>query len=149
MMAGRKFGHDSQAGLECTICHSGHGTANDSNLIYKQPVLCLNCHKSVAENWEDGVAHQPASRDCTTCHVPHGSKIKGMLLMKVKKLCLECHVINKDFTDKHLSIKPSAGSCLGCHDPHGAIDKALLYPVAHAPFKEGKCTPCHTGRKSK
>ncbi len=80
------------------------------------------------------------------CHVAHGSNEKGMTKAGIAKLCSECHATGtKEFLASHQGISPGKQSCMQCHDAHGSTGKGLLYPIGHAPFMEGTCTPCHEG----
>jgi len=110
-------------------------------------MLCLTCHADVAKYWRKGVPHQPALKNCLLCHSPHGSREKGMLKKASGALCRQCHDSgSKAFLKAHHDIRPRPSSCVTCHDSHGGPDKGLLYPVIHAPFKAGTCSPCHPGR---
>ena len=131
---------------KCLSCHVAHGSPHDALLNKGQPLLCLTCHTEVAQFWRKGVAHKPAIHDCMQCHTAHGSNVQGMLNTGRGKLCGRCHPrTGKAFLLKHGNIQPGADSCISCHDAHGGPDKGLLYPVGHAPFLEGTCTPCHGG----
>ncbi len=130
----------------CLSCHVAHGSPHNAMLNKGQPLLCLRCHKEVAQFWRKGVAHKPAVKDCMQCHRAHGSKIPDMLNTGKAELCGRCHKLTgKEFLARHGNIQPGPDSCISCHDAHGGPDSGLLYPVGHAPFLEGSCTPCHRG----
>ena len=132
---------------ECVDCHSAHGSSRENMLKRAQPMLCLECHKDVAQFWRDGVAHQPAMENCLHCHGSHGANEAGMLDTAKSNLCARCHQFETgEFVKAHQGIKAGGGSCTTCHDPHGSPEKGLLFPVAHEPFLQGTCSPCHPGR---
>ena len=111
-------------------------------------MLCLTCHTDVARYWRKGVAHKPAVKNCMKCHAAHGSDEKAMTRKKGSRLCGACHKDQgKEFLAAHDNIAPGPDSCTKCHDAHGSPQKGLLYPVSHAPFAQGSCTPCHKGGK--
>ena len=131
---------------ECIECHAAHGSPHDNILKKGQPMLCLSCHKEVAQYWRDGVAHKPAVMNCMECHVAHGSDEQGMTNAGIAGLCSRCHETDTEtFSAAHQNITPGKDSCTQCHDAHGSPAKGLLYPVGHTPFVEGNCVPCHKG----
>jgi len=132
---------------DCIACHAAHGSPHEHILKKGQPMLCLSCHRETAQYWQSGQSHQPAVSNCMECHTPHGSDQPGMLNSSKDKLCSRCHKITgEQFLAAHKNIAPGTESCVNCHDAHGGPGKGLLYPVGHAPFEDGTCKPCHSGR---
>ena len=133
--------------MECTACHSGHGTPHAAYLIKGQPAVCLGCHGEIAKYWREGSPHAPAAESCTTCHSAHGGEHAALTVAPVEQLCVQCHdQSTAAFVNAHHGLKPRPGVCVTCHDPHGGPKKNLLYPVSHGPFAPGSCAPCHEGR---
>ncbi|NPA94410.1 MAG: hypothetical protein GXO58_03170 [Thermodesulfobacteria bacterium] len=140
--------HQPAVDGDCIDCHAAHGSPHENILKKGQPMLCLTCHTDIARYWRKGVAHKPAVKNCMKCHDAHGSNEKAMTRKKGSRLCSECHTTKgKEFLSAHKNIAPGPNSCTSCHDAHGSPQKGLLYPVSHAPFAQGSCTPCHKGGK--
>lgn len=71
------------ASEDCLSCHSPHGTANQSLLVLKQPVLCLQCHgpQDVGTVTSFHDLSQSQYRTCTGCHQDiHGSNTSDKFL---------------------------------------------------------------------
>jgi DmsE family decaheme c-type cytochrome len=81
--------------MECTSCHSPHGSTNPSMLRFGPSVndACASCHteKRGPYLWE----HAAVVDSCTNCHDPHGSSFERMLSTKVPMLCQRCHVTTR------------------------------------------------------
>ena len=64
--------------MECTSCHSPHGSANEKLLIASSVnETCFSCHteKRGPFLWE----HAPVVENCANCHDSHGSNKEKML----------------------------------------------------------------------
>lgn len=81
--------------MECTSCHSPHGTTNVRMLKGGSTVTesCMSCHaeKRGPFLWD----HAPVREACTTCHDPHGSSNDRLLVARAPMLCQRCHVITR------------------------------------------------------
>ena len=138
--------HEPLKKSNCQACHHPHVSDQANNLLKKEPMLCLTCHRDIGQYWREGIAHKPALHGCTTCHNAHSSDHQSILKKTAGSLCADCHDSSTQrFLTVHMNIKPGKDSCLGCHDPHGSPEKGLLLPISHTPFSEGNCRPCHPG----
>lgn len=159
--------------LDCTSCHSPHGSDLPNLLVSKPPQLCLSCHTVEEVN----KAHKvPVSRaNCAGCHDPHGSDVGKMFSGDVlhapfldsscsgchrsgvgmralvkgngASLCYACHAdLEEKFKAPGTSPHGavSKGRCTGCHDPHLAGNRALLKSTGPA-----LCFPCHVEVKAR
>ena len=114
--------------LECSTCHSTHGSTNVRQLRSGDSVAeaCTSCHaeKRGPYLWE----HAPGRDGCATCHDPHGSNNDRMLVARAPMLCQRCHVATRHpatlydaaavGTAVNPSIRIAGRSCVQCH---GAI----------------------------
>jgi DmsE family decaheme c-type cytochrome len=109
--------------LQCTSCHTPHGTPNDKRLL--QTSVNENCYTCHAEKrgpflWE----HAPVRENCLNCHDAHGTINEKMLKVKMPLLCQQCHQ-----TSSHPGPAYPAQSryafnqgCLHCHPSiHGSV----------------------------
>jgi predicted CXXCH cytochrome family protein len=148
-IAEKKNIHEPFKAQQCGGCHLAHGSSQEKHLAKKKPDVCLTCHPEIAVHWQTGVVHSPAGKDCGLCHEAHGGNQTVLLKTAPEKLCATCHKgDDARYAKAHSGMTPSGKSCLSCHDPHGAPEKGLLYPVQHAPFKQGSCKACHPGRNN-
>lgn len=121
--------------MECTSCHSPHGSNNVKMLKVGNTVneLCVSCHaeKRGPFLWE----HAPVANNCATCHDPHGSNNDRLLVAKVPMLCQRCHVPSRhpatiyDGTQLNAANNRILGrSCINCHQQiHGSNSPAGYY----------------------
>lgn len=68
---------------DCLSCHNPHGTVNQSLLVLKQPVLCLQCHgpQDVGAVVSFHDLSQTIYKKCTGCHEDiHGSNTSDKYL---------------------------------------------------------------------
>jgi len=127
----KPFHHPVQGNaMNCTSCHSAHGSMNDAQLRRASVNdTCFDCHaeKRGPHLWE----HAPVTEDCSNCHEPHGSSQPAMLSLRAPLLCQQCHsqAGHPSFAYGPGSLpgsgQPSsylvAGSCLNCHSQiHGS-----------------------------
>lgn len=68
---------------DCLSCHNPHGTPNQSLLVLKQPIVCLQCHGpqdiGTAVSFHD--ISQSQYKKCTGCHQDiHGSNTSSKYL---------------------------------------------------------------------
>jgi len=81
----------AQNKMECTSCHSPHGSSNDKLLVASSVnETCYSCHaeKRGPFLWE----HAPVPESCANCHDSHGSSYDKMLKMARPRLCQQCHI---------------------------------------------------------
>jgi len=81
--------------MECTSCHSPHGSTNVKMLRVGLSVSdsCTSCHadKRGPYLWEHGTV----ADSCVNCHDPHGSSFDRMLVTRQPMLCQRCHVTTR------------------------------------------------------
>lgn len=70
------------AAEDCLTCHNPHGTPNQSLLVLKQPIVCLQCHENtVSNNISFHDISQSQYKKCTGCHQDiHGSNTSSKYL---------------------------------------------------------------------
>jgi len=126
----RKSGHMPvrEGKMECTSCHSAHGSNNVRMLKVGNWVneSCASCHteKRGPYLWE----HAAGRENCVSCHDPHGSNNDRMLVAKQPMLCQRCHVSSRhpatvyDNTQVVSASNRVVGrSCVNCHSQiHGS-----------------------------
>jgi DmsE family decaheme c-type cytochrome len=105
--------------MECTSCHSPHGSANDKMLVATSVnETCFACHtdKRGPYLWE----HAPVVENCANCHDSHGGTHEKMLKTARPRLCQQCHPLGHATTVRDPAL-PSAlqftfnKSCNNCH----------------------------------
>lgn len=121
--------------MECTSCHSPHGSNNVKMLKVGNTVneLCISCHteKRGPFLWE----HAPVANNCATCHDPHGTNNDRLLVAKVPMLCQRCHVPSRHPATIYDGTQIASGSnrllgrsCINCHQQiHGSNSPAGHY----------------------
>jgi len=105
--------------IECTDCHSPHGTFNFASLTKPNWETCVKCH--VEKRGPYMFEHPPVKavmHGCVTCHNPHGS-VNRMLLVRreARQLCLQCHTAfhgQLGVPHGRLGFAPG-GECVRCH----------------------------------
>jgi DmsE family decaheme c-type cytochrome len=123
--------------MECTTCHSPHGSTNVRMLKTGNTLneLCASCHaeKRGPFLWD----HAAGRENCATCHDPHGSNNDRMLVAKDPMLCQRCHVASRHPATIYdgnqiaaASNRAIGRSCVNCHSQihgtnHPAGDKFL------------------------
>ncbi len=130
----KKAGHMPvrEGKMECTTCHSPHGSNNVRMLKTGTSVneACASCHteKRGPYLWE----HAAGRENCTSCHDPHGSNNDRMLVAKVPMLCQRCHISSGHPPVMYEQTQLNAGSnrmvgrgCVNCHSQiHGSNSPA-------------------------
>lgn len=121
--------------MECTSCHSPHGSTNVKMLKVGNTVneLCVSCHteKRGPFLWE----HAPVANNCATCHDPHGTNNDRLLVAKVPMLCQRCHVPSRHPATIYDGAQVTAANnrligrgCINCHQQiHGSNSPAGHY----------------------
>jgi DmsE family decaheme c-type cytochrome len=130
----KKSGHMPlrEGKMECTSCHSPHGSTNVRMLKTGNSVneACATCHaeKRGPFLWE----HSAGRENCVSCHDPHGSNNDRMLVAKAPMLCQRCHISSRhpatiyDTTQLTAASNRLVGrSCVNCHSQiHGSNSPA-------------------------
>ncbi len=121
--------------MECTSCHSPHGSNNVKMLKVGNTVneLCVSCHTEKRGPFLN--EHAPVSNSCVTCHDPHGSNNDRLLVAKVPMLCQRCHVPSRHPATIYDGTQLAAGSnrllgrgCINCHQQiHGSNSPAGFF----------------------
>ncbi|PYV16361.1 MAG: hypothetical protein DMG21_12005 [Acidobacteria bacterium] len=109
--------------MNCSDCHTPHGSMNLASLNKPNFEACVTCH---VEKRGPFVFEHPASRveGCVACHTPHGSVNNFMLVRRQGKLlCLQCHTgfhSQAGVPHGRLGFQTS-GECTRCHvSVHGS-----------------------------
>ena len=108
--------------MECTSCHSPHGSNNVRMLKAGNTVneSCSSCHaeKRGPYMWE----HAAGRENCASCHDPHGSNNDRMLVAKAPMLCQRCHVASRHPASiydgaqlTNASNRLVGRACVNCH----------------------------------
>ena len=134
--------------MECTGCHSGVHTGDNSALLLATGnSLCRRCHSNEITRLQTTVH---GGINCAYCHTPHGSPHLALLKRAGDGNCTVCHQ-NKSGTytadgiiyHNHPSGGIHAGQavyCASCHDFHGpAVTNLLPYDG-----KDQLCINCHS-----
>ena len=122
-----KFAHMplGEGKMECTSCHSPHGSPNEKLLIGTGVnETCFSCHaeKRGPFMWE----HVPVTESCANCHDPHGSNKQRMLKTALPRLCQQCHFTPHGAPSARPSDQASVRfnynkGCVNCHSAiHGS-----------------------------
>jgi DmsE family decaheme c-type cytochrome len=126
----KKSGHMPvrEGKMECTSCHSSHGSTNVRMLKTGNTLneACASCHteKRGPFLWE----HAAGKENCASCHDPHGSNNDRMLVAKAPMLCQRCHVASRHPATIYDGAQLTAASnrmvgrsCVNCHSQvHGS-----------------------------
>jgi len=112
--------------LECTSCHSPHGSTNLRLLKVGNYIneSCVSCHTEKRGPFL--FEHPPGRESCVTCHDPHGSSNERLLVAKVPMLCQRCHIGTRHpstiYDANQLgSVRLFGRACVQCHENiHGS-----------------------------
>jgi DmsE family decaheme c-type cytochrome len=113
--------------MECTSCHSPHGSANLRMLKVGNYIneSCVSCHTEKRGPFL--FEHPPGRESCVTCHDPHGSSNERLLVAKVPMLCQRCHIGTRhpstiyDNSVAKTSVRLFGRGCVQCHENiHGS-----------------------------
>ena len=114
--------------MECTSCHSPHGSTNVRLLRAGSWIneSCVSCHaeKRGPFLWE----HAAGRESCVSCHDPHGSSNDRLLVAKLPMLCQRCHIGTRHPSTIYDGVQLNARSnrlvgraCINCHQNiHGS-----------------------------
>jgi len=136
---------------KCMVCHNSHGGKIKGYLKRSVKVLCLSCHKDIADKLAapGSFIHKPVDEgECLKCHHPHYAKEENLLLSDNLTLCSNCHEkTDKGFIQRHGNIPLKEGNCTSCHESHFSKNKNLLHTILHKPFEDNRCIECHPDSK--
>ncbi|HEX3744621.1 MAG TPA: DmsE family decaheme c-type cytochrome [Bryobacteraceae bacterium] len=154
--AGIRHSEHTQAGVECTTCHSIHNAAQSTRLLARaEPALCYGCHRAVQAQFSMPFKHRvnEGFMKCTDCHNPHGAfaptwrmaerpHMVGQQSLN-EEACVGCHADKRGpFVFEHTAVR--VDGCETCHMPHGSSNPRMLKrPVAFT-----MCLECHNGSGS-
>ena len=111
--------------INCTDCHTPHGSPNYRMLKKEADEVCFKCHTDKRGPW----IYEHLSlyvEGCLVCHKPHGSNSRHLLTyQEVRMLCLSCH---PDAPAFHNQRNARFQTCTVCHmNIHGSnVSKILL-----------------------
>lgn len=121
--------------MECTSCHSPHGSNNIKMLKVGNTIneLCISCHTEKRGPFLN--EHAPVANNCVTCHDPHGTNNDRLLVAKVPMLCQRCHVPSRHPATIYDGAQVVGANnrligrgCINCHQQiHGSNSPAGFY----------------------
>ena len=120
--------------MQCSSCHSVHGSAEDSLLNAPEGMneLCTSCHP--AQHGPFVFEHAAVEEGCNTCHEPHGTVANNLLRQNEPFICLQCHEahfhIGRDGIDTPISRATGTAS-----NQYGSSGWRRAFTT--------KCTNCH------
>lgn len=136
------------ADVNCSGCHSVHGSTQPALLKKAESRLCLDCHKDIEGQFAQPYRHPVAEGvvKCSECHLTLDATSRP-LSRNGTNVCASCHnELEGPFPYEHpatLDYSTEEGGCLSCHDPHGsALPKMLKQPYAPPHFQ--LCSQCHS-----
>lgn len=181
-------GKAAQGGVEaaatCNDCHSSGGTAhrilspgNPESAVnhFNIPHACGRCHKSVAEDYWQGIHGKLVARGeadapvCTHCHGEHGiispddPRSPVSRVRVAEATCAPCHesaVLNEKyglapgrlatFIDSYHGLKSKAGdlhvaNCASCHGAHRILPSTDPTSTIFPANLRTTCGKCHPG----
>jgi DmsE family decaheme c-type cytochrome len=130
------------AGLDCTSCHSIHGSDGAKNLprpmegvwqaeladdVGAANAMCSQCHGDVFAEFEWNERHrlQEGILGCNDCHSPHEPQSRIRLGGFKQEQCAQCHTDKAGpFVFEHGSVQVEG--CTACHTPHGSPNRHML-----------------------
>jgi len=168
----------------CTDCHSTEGTAHrilgpgyaESSINhFNIPKTCGRCHKSIEQDYWEGIHGKLAARGetdtpvCTHCHGEHGilrtddprSQVSPTLVAEAT--CAPCHesaFLNEKygipagrlatFIDSYHGLKSKAGdqrvaNCASCHGAHRILPSEDPQSTINPNNLQTTCGHCHPG----
>jgi predicted CXXCH cytochrome family protein len=108
------------AEMDCTSCHTGHGSQ-------AKGLLGPNGHTAFL------------NKTCEQCHNPIAANKKITTLIEGKNLCFSCHKrdVPTKYIDDDIHVKDAGNPCVMCHDVHASGRKNMTK-------KESRiCSDCH------
>lgn len=134
--------HQPYAKGECSVCH----VSSDYKKVSKEASLCLKCHETVLETFNNASSHLVAGGEkgpCLSCHNAHGGNKKFLMNRFSGEACYSCHSDTKASLNESNYIHPRLSDCLQCHEGHSSPDRRFLK------IEEGNtrlCDQCHSSQ---
>ena len=132
--------------MDCSTCHSPHGSENRALLNAPANQMCTTCHALDDEDIKK--SHHGISimeMECTSCHSPHASANPKLILEGKQHVpfksrsCELCH--DKPGKDGKAALKDTPEkTCFACHSDFRKLSEKS---VIHPPFAAGSCIDCH------
>lgn len=133
--------------VNCSSCHSVHGSTQASLLKEAQFSLCISCHTSLEGEFARPFRH-PVNDEivqCSECHMSLDAT-GTELSYNGSNVCKGCHAeMMGPFPFEHqatLDFSTQEGGCLNCHEAHGA-DLARMLKQPYEPPHYQICSQCH------
>jgi DmsE family decaheme c-type cytochrome len=142
-----KNGH-TNANVNCSGCHSVHGSTHPSLLMKTEPELCLGCHTGVEGQFAKPYRHpvMEGVLKCSECHMTL-SETRRELSHNGTNVCMRCHAeFEGPFPHEHqatVDYSTEEGGCISCHEPHGSYLPRMLRQPYEGPHFQ-LCTQCHS-----
>lgn len=139
----------SASDVNCSACHSVHGSKHPALLREAEPRLCFGCHGNIEGQFARPYRHpvNDGIVKCSECHTGLAETRRGALSLDGTNVCMKCHAeFQGPFRYEHpatLDYSTEGTGCLSCHDPHGsALPRMLRLPFEGPNFP--LCTQCHS-----
>ena len=134
--------------VNCSGCHSVHGSSHAALLRQAESGLCLRCHTDVAGQFARPFRHPVSDQivKCSDCHMTL-DETRRPLSRNGTNVCTQCHAeFEGPFPFEHpatVDYSTEEGGCISCHDPHGSsLPRMLKQPFEPPHFQ--LCTQCHS-----
>ncbi|MFH1746188.1 MAG: cytochrome c3 family protein [Planctomycetota bacterium] len=129
--AGAIIGPDKH-GLNCLVCHEGHGSQGDLMLVVgtSHNELCLTCHEQMRPGMfrEHEVPPHPAGPKLSTEQAAAVQDAGAKLGPEGELICLSCHQMHHAKSNRYILAfdDVQSGVCLRCHQ-----DKQVVFGSSH------------------
>jgi DmsE family decaheme c-type cytochrome len=134
--------------VNCSACHSIHGSSHRALLKQSESGLCLSCHTGVEGQFAQSYRH-PVNDEivrCSQCHLTLDATRRELSLNGTNSVCTECHSeFQGPFPYEHqatVDYSTEEGGCLNCHAAHGSHLPRMLTQPYEAPHFQ-LCSQCH------
>jgi DmsE family decaheme c-type cytochrome len=134
--------------VNCSGCHSVHGSKHPALLKQPESRLCFDCHQDVEGQFAKPYRHpvRDGIVKCSECHSTL-DETRRELSQNGTNVCMKCHgEFEGPFPFEHqatLDYSAEEGGCLSCHDPHGSYQPRMLKQPYEPPHFQ-LCTQCHS-----
>jgi DmsE family decaheme c-type cytochrome len=138
----------TSSGVNCSACHSIHGSRLAGLLKKAERALCLDCHASVEGQFARPFRHpvEEGVVRCSECHLTL-DETQRELSLNGTNVCMRCHgEFEGPFPYEHqatVDYSTDEGGCLTCHQAHGSYLPRLL-KQPYAPPHFAICAQCHS-----